>query len=156
MLGCYGLWNKIRILWPEKKNLNIKFLLCTWVTSLTTPCIVHLRSASTKTPPPLAIPAQPNINKCVCELSRVRLFVPLWMVVRQASLSMGFSRQEYWSGLRRLHRQLLKNSVPSWSCKRSQDPPVWHLDLDYVNCQEYIIWCTAICLKKLIQLCLHF
>ena len=31
--------------------------------------------------------------------SRVRLFVNLWIVVRQAPLSMWFSRQEYWSGL---------------------------------------------------------
>ena len=27
------------------------------------------------------------------------LFVTLWTVARQAPLSMGFSRQEYWSGL---------------------------------------------------------
>ena len=32
-------------------------------------------------------------------LSRVRLFVALWTVARQAPLSMGFSRLEYWSGL---------------------------------------------------------
>ena len=31
--------------------------------------------------------------------SHVRLFVTLWTVARQAPLSMGFSRQEYWSGL---------------------------------------------------------
>ena len=31
--------------------------------------------------------------------SHVRLFATLWTVARQASLSMGFSRQEYWSGL---------------------------------------------------------
>ena len=31
--------------------------------------------------------------------SRVLLFATLWMVARQALLSMGFSRQEYWSGL---------------------------------------------------------
>ena len=31
--------------------------------------------------------------------SRVRLFVTPWTVVRQAPLSMGFSRQECWSGL---------------------------------------------------------
>ena len=31
--------------------------------------------------------------------SRIRLFVILWTVARQAPLSMGFSRQEYWSGL---------------------------------------------------------
>ena len=31
--------------------------------------------------------------------SRVRLFVTLWIVIHQTPLSMGFSRQEYWSGL---------------------------------------------------------
>ena len=32
-------------------------------------------------------------------LSRVQLFATLWTVAHQAPLSMGFSRQEYWSGL---------------------------------------------------------
>ena len=32
-------------------------------------------------------------------LSRVRQFVTLWTVACQAPLTMGFSRQEYWSGL---------------------------------------------------------
>ena len=31
--------------------------------------------------------------------SHVQLFVTQWTVARQASLSLGFSRQEYWSGL---------------------------------------------------------
>ena len=38
----------------------------------------------------------------VCMLSRfsrVRLFATLWTVAHQAPPSMGFSRQEYWSGL---------------------------------------------------------
>ena len=38
----------------------------------------------------------------VCVLScfsRVGLFATLWTVARQAPMSMGFSRQEYWSGL---------------------------------------------------------
>ena len=40
----------------------------------------------------------------VCMLSCfscVQLFVTLWTIVCQAPLSMGFSRQEYWSGLPR-------------------------------------------------------
>ena len=37
--------------------------------------------------------------KRVKSLSRVRLFVTPWTVALQAPLSMGFSRQEYWSGL---------------------------------------------------------
>ena len=37
---------------------------------------------------------------CVCySLSHVQLFASLWTVTLQAPLSMGFSRQEYWSGL---------------------------------------------------------
>ena len=35
----------------------------------------------------------------VKSLSRVRLFVTPWTVAPQAPLSMGFLRQEYWSGL---------------------------------------------------------
>ena len=31
--------------------------------------------------------------------SRVQLFATLWAVAHQTPLSMGFSRQEYWSGL---------------------------------------------------------
>ena len=35
----------------------------------------------------------------VKSLSHVRLLVAPWTVAHQAPLSMGFSRQEYWSGL---------------------------------------------------------
>ena len=35
----------------------------------------------------------------VKSLSHVQLFATLWTVAHQAPLSMGFSRQEYWSGL---------------------------------------------------------
>ena len=47
-------------------------------------------------------------QRCVCKypwaavvesLSCVQLFVTPWTVAHQAPLSMGFSRQEYWSGL---------------------------------------------------------
>ena len=40
----------------------------------------------------------PLIHK-VKSLSSVQLLVTLWTVAHQAPLSMGFSRQEYWSGL---------------------------------------------------------
>ena len=33
------------------------------------------------------------------QLLRVRFFVTLWTAARQAPLSMGFSKQEYWGGL---------------------------------------------------------
>ena len=35
----------------------------------------------------------------VCVLSHVQLFATPWTAVPQAPLSMGFPRQEYWSGL---------------------------------------------------------
>ena len=35
----------------------------------------------------------------LCHLSRVQLCVILWTVVHRVSLSLGFGRQEYWSGL---------------------------------------------------------
>ena len=37
--------------------------------------------------------------QCVCMLSHVWLFATTWTVACQASLSMGVSTQEYWSGL---------------------------------------------------------
>ena len=38
-------------------------------------------------------------RKKVKSLGRVRLFVTPWTVAYHAPLSMGFSRQEYWSGM---------------------------------------------------------
>ena len=47
---------------------------------------------------PLCLPA--SLNHVHAKLlSRVGLFASPWTVARQAPLSMGFSRQEYWSGL---------------------------------------------------------
>ena len=40
-----------------------------------------------------------SLKMKVKSLSRVRLFVTPWTVAYQAPLSIGFSRQEYWSGL---------------------------------------------------------
>ena len=42
----------------------------------------------------------PPVRACMLSrLSHVPLLATLWAVARQAPLSMGFSRQEYWSGL---------------------------------------------------------
>ena len=41
----------------------------------------------------------PGISPLVKSLSRVRLFATPWTVAYQALPSMGFSRQEYWSGV---------------------------------------------------------
>ena len=40
------------------------------------------------------------VHECLLShFSHVRLFATLWTVANQAPLSMGFSEQEYWSGL---------------------------------------------------------
>ena len=40
-----------------------------------------------------------HMQHVLSHFSHVRLFVTPWTIACQASLSMGFSRQEYWSGL---------------------------------------------------------
>ena len=40
-----------------------------------------------------------SVKVKVKSLSRARLFATQWTVAYQAPLSMGFSRQEFWSGL---------------------------------------------------------
>ena len=56
---------------------------------------------------------------CVCEcesLSRVRLFATPRTITCQVSLSMGFSRQDYWSGLLFLSPEDLPNpEIKPWS-----------------------------------------
>ena len=49
----------------------------------------------------IPIPKKGNGKEClkVKSLSRIRLFATPWTVAYQASPSMGYSRQEYWSGL---------------------------------------------------------
>ena len=55
-------------------------------------------------------------------LSCVQLFSTLWTVAHQAPLSMGFSRQEYWSGLPFPSPGDLPNpGIEPWS-------PVWQTD----------------------------
>ena len=39
------------------------------------------------------------LSECLCALNCLDFFVTLWTVAHQALLSMGVSRQEYWSGL---------------------------------------------------------
>ena len=41
----------------------------------------------------------PPLKVKVKSISHVQLFVTLWTIAHQPPLSMGFSRQEYWSGL---------------------------------------------------------
>ena len=65
----------------------------------------------------------------VKSLSYVRLFLTTWTVAHQAPLSMGFSRQEYWSGL------------PFLFSRRSS----WPRDQTWISCivhRGFTIWAT--------------
>ena len=69
---------------------------------------------------------------CMCVLRHHRLFAALWSVAHQASLSMGFSRQEYWSGC----HFLLQGIFPT---QGSNPQPLPHL----LHCR-WILPCWAI------------
>ena len=61
-------------------------------------CLLHWQVNSL----PLSHLGSPVITTHACvlsHLSHVQLFVTLWTIAHQAPLSMGFFRQEYWSGL---------------------------------------------------------
>ena len=74
-----------------------------------TPCSLFPSQEGCLSPPHTAFPSAAGIPALslrehvrVCELSHfscVQLFVTLWTTACQAPLSVGFSRQEYWSGL---------------------------------------------------------
>ena len=58
-------------------------------------------------------------------LSRVRFFTTPWTAAHQAPLSMGFSRQEYWSGVPLPSPLVLVRLNQSWSRGRA-GPVVLH------------------------------
>ena len=92
--------------------------------------------------------------------SRVQLFVTSWTVARQAPLSMGFSRQEYWSGLpcpppgdlphpgiepdSALSPALQADSLPL-SCQGSRTTTVlnWYSE----NIHKHVKWTTKSCME---------
>ena len=78
----------------------------------------------------------------VKSLSRVRLFATQWTVAYQAPPSMGFFRQEYWSGLPfpapgGLPNPGIEPRFPRiegrhfnlWATSEAQNPPIFHLAL---------------------------
>ena len=58
----------------------------------------------------------------VKSLSRVQLFANPWTVARQAPLSMGFSRQDHWSGLPFPSPVHKSESEVAQSCPTLSDP----------------------------------
>ena len=78
-------------------------------------------------------------EKWVKLLSRVRLLATPWTVAHQAPPSMGFSRQEYWSGVplpsprqhTKKQRHYSVNKRPSSQSYGFSGSHVWMWDLDY-------------------------
>ena len=66
------------------------------------PTLISVWKSSSKVYTMWGLPPSP-LHACMqCVLSRftcIQLCATLWTIARQASLSMGFSRQGYWSGL---------------------------------------------------------
>ena len=84
---------------------------CCWVSSVVSDSVRHHRWQPTRLPRPRDSPGKNTGVGChfllqcmkvkvkVKSLSRVRLLATPWTAAYQAPPSMGFSRQEYWSGV---------------------------------------------------------
>ena len=83
----------------------------------------------------------------VYSLSHIQLFVTPWTVAHQAPLSVGFPRQEYWSGLLfpslgDLPNPGIEPATPAWQAGSlilsHQGNPLYTLHLDNVLSQFYL------------------
>ena len=98
-------------------------------------------------------------------LSRVWLFATPWTVAYQVSPSMGFSRQEYWSGLPfpssgqprqhiKKHRHYFANKCLSSQSYGFSSSQVWIWELDYKESWAQKNWCfwTVVCWRRLLRI----
>ena len=70
------------------------------------------------------------VSEWVKSLSRVRIFATLWTAARQVPLSMGFSRQEYWSGL--------PFPSPCMTLYLRLNKPRWHNTLHIMDLDKWL------------------
>ena len=85
----------IPVFWPGEFGLGSQRVRHDWVTCTLLTCLFVLPVCNRKW-------GLKALIMCVCLLSclgHTLLFVTIWTVACQSLLSMGFSRQEYWSGL---------------------------------------------------------
>ena len=83
--------------WTQYNAYHLKFV---WITGICFPSQYFLGNISYSVHKGTIFSPPKTLFKVkVKSLSRVRLFATPWTVAYQAPPSMGFSRQEYWSGL---------------------------------------------------------
>ena len=70
----------------------------------------------------ITLPAKVHLVRKGKSPSHVQLFVTLWTVAYQASQSMGFSRQEYWSGLpfKAMIFPVVMYGYESWTVRKAE------------------------------------
>ena len=93
----------------SKSSLAMKYMrhCCCYVASVVSDSVRPHKQQSTRLPCPWDSPGKNTGEGChfllqcvkVKSLSRVQLIATPWTVAHQALPSMGFSRQEYWSGV---------------------------------------------------------
>ena len=86
-------WTELKGKQKSQKNPRSPWKDVSWHSAIPSKAVIFLQA--------LFCMAFPH-PVCLCVLScfsRVWLYVTLWTVAHQAPLSIGFSRQEYWSGL---------------------------------------------------------
>ena len=102
-----------------------------------------------------------NVCVCVCvcvcvwvlsHFSSVQLFTTLWTVAHQAPLSMGFSRQEYWSGLPcpppgNLPNPGIETASPESPALQADSLPLSHWG------SPYVCVCVCVCVYIYIHTC---
>ena len=85
------------------KRVGYKFSLAWWVRrwnlSYRSGCMTSFQNGSEQSIALKNVVLEPDERKKVKSLSHVQLFATPWTVAYQGPLSMGFSRQQYWSGL---------------------------------------------------------
>ena len=78
----------------------------------------------------------------VSHFSRIRLFATLWTVAHQVPLSMGFSRQEFWSGLPCPPPSsalfVVQSLSPLWDPMDSSTPPDSQASLSFTVSQRLL------------------
>ena len=83
----------------EREKIKCRYVVCCKMLHFALPMLKSPTCLETFDGHMMKLPHSHNEVLSVCSVScHVQLFVTLWTVALQAPLSMGLSRQEYWSG----------------------------------------------------------